>query len=344
MSTDQSARALPARDHRSALVVSALADRGLLVPGRHAEAVAVVDAALGSQRAPATPLRRRFAELAGYLGAAFVVSAAGIFLAAQWPDLTDDQRVGLLAGTAAVLAVAGVAVGGLGSGFGPMHAGAEVVRRSLASVLLLGSGFAAGAAFAVQVSRDADPSSVLPPLVGFGTFTVFALGGYLFAPTAFGQAALAFGLVVTTPLAFDHFGDVEPLAYGLIILALGVAWLVLAERGVWREVATARILGCALAVFGAQFPVSASEDRWVSYLLLALVATAAFTVYVSRSAWPYVAAGVIAVTLAVPEALLDWTEGALGPAGVLLVAGVTLLGASMLGLRLRQESSVEASD
>ncbi|HEX6485476.1 MAG TPA: hypothetical protein VF012_02095, partial [Nocardioidaceae bacterium] len=52
---------------------------------------------------------------------------------------------------------------------------------------------------------------------------------------------------------------------------------------------------------------------------------------------PYLAVGVVGVTLAVPEALLDWTEGSLGTAGVLLVAGVTLLGASLLGLRLRKE-------
>ena len=63
-----------------------------------------------------------------------------------------------------------------------------------------------------------------------------------------------------------------------------------------------------------------------------------FAVYVAKRAWPYLLAGVAGVTLAVPEALLDWTEGSLGTAGVLLVAGVTLLGASLLGLRLHGET------
>ena len=46
---------------------------------------------------------------------------------------------------------------------------------------------------------------------------------------------------------------------------------------------------------------------------------------------------VAAITLVVPEALLDWTDGSLGTAGMLLATGVTLLVASLLGLRLRQE-------
>jgi len=45
-------------------------------------------------------------------------------------------------------------------------------------------------------------------------------------------------------------------------------------------------------------------------------------------------AGVIATTLVVPEALHDWTEGSVSVAGALLMAGLTLLAASAVGLRL----------
>ena len=72
-------------------------------------------------------------------------------------------------------------------------------------------------------------------------------------------------------------------------------------------------------------------------LALALVAAAAFAVYVVRPAWPYLALGVVAVTLVVPEALLDWTDNDLGPAGAMLVTGMTLLAASLLGFRLRRD-------
>jgi hypothetical protein len=59
----------------------------------------------------------------------------------------------------------------------------------------------------------------------------------------------------------------------------------------------------------------------------------------ARPAWAYLATGVIALTLAVPEALTDWAQGSLGSAGVLLATGVTLLAASVGGLRLRRETT-----
>jgi hypothetical protein len=49
-------------------------------------------------------------------------------------------------------------------------------------------------------------------------------------------------------------------------------------------------------------------------------------------------AGVLAMTLVVPEALHDWTDGSVSAAGSLLVAGLTLLAASAIGLRLRREA------
>ena len=48
-------------------------------------------------------------------------------------------------------------------------------------------------------------------------------------------------------------------------------------------------------------------------------------------------AGVLGVTLAVPEAVLDWTNGALGASLILLVAGAVLVAASAVGLRLRRD-------
>ena len=46
----------------------------------------------------------------------------------------------------------------------------------------------------------------------------------------------------------------------------------------------------------------------------------------------------LAVTVVVPEAIIDWTDGSLGAGGAVLVAGLTLLGASAAGFRVRQEA------
>jgi len=67
----------------------------------------------------------------------------------------------------------------------------------------------------------------------------------------------------------------------------------------------------------------------------------AMAVYLARQAWPYLALGVLGVTIVVPEALSDWTGGSLGVVGGVLVTGVTLLLASFAGYRLRSETAAD---
>jgi len=333
------------RDTRTASLVAALISHGLVDPAREREATDVVDTSLGGQQGLPSSLRQRFAELAGYVGGAFVVSAAVIFFSDQWGSLSDAQQVGTLAGAAVTLAVAGLVLAVIAGGFAALRAGRQPVVRRLAGVLFTGA--AASAAFAVALQIEAaNPSG---DDSGFGlaasiTMFVVAALGYGLAPTVVGQLGVAAGALSAIPFGLDFFfkSSNGEIAIGLLILGLGAVWLVLAETGVWGEVAAARVIGCAMAVLGAQLPTFGGDSAWVGYLATALVAAIGFAAYVAKTAWPYLATGVIGVTLVVPEALLDWTDGTLGSAGALLVTGVTLLVACLLGLRLRHEVTDEA--
>ncbi|MGN6129534.1 MAG: hypothetical protein ACTHOK_04260 [Nocardioidaceae bacterium] len=313
-------------------VTAALVAAGLVETSRAAEAAAVVQRALAPQEPGGTPLRRRMAEIAGYVGAAFVVGAAALFFANEWDTLGHDGQVGVLAGiTLVLLAAAGavVAAGGLRALTSPT----EQVRRRLASVLATAG--AATAGFTVGLVVPGGDSGAV--LAGAATALVVALVGYRLAPSVVGQAGAAVAAFVAIPAALDLVGVADgQVAMGLAVLALGLLWLALAETGVWREVESGRVLAAVLAVLGAQLPVF-GDHAWVGYVATAVVGVAAFAGYVVRPAWPYLAAGVVALTLAVPEALTDWTSGSLGPAGILLATGVTLLVAALLGLRLRHE-------
>lgn len=339
------------RDSRSVAVVRALVDAGLVEAARRGEAVTVVDGALAEQAlpdattpprgehsaAPRGPGRGRLAEIAGYLGGAFVVSAAGVFLATEWGTLSQVERVGILAGAALLLGLAGVAIAALGPGVDEVRSGGEPVRRRLAGVLLVAAAVSAGSAVGVFTEiRMAEPFGPVPYAVGGLTVAVLALAGYVLTPTVVGQAGTAAAAVFA--LAWFHewvLAGEDPVVLGLSMVTLGVVWLVVAERGWWRETATGRVVGVGLALLGAQWP--AIESSWVAYVALGAVALAGFGLYLVRPAWPYLAAGVAGVTLAVPQALLDLTEGSLGPVGALLATGVTLLAASLAGLRLRRE-------
>lgn len=331
MSTDLNARA----------VVAALVGAGLVEPARRDEADAVVRSALDQVTpagAPATPLRRRMAEIAGYVGGAFVVGAAILFFSQTWADLGLAAQTGLLLGSALVLALAGAGFVRAGGGRVSLRAPQESVRRRLTSVLLTAA--AACLAFAVGLLLDdALPTDEeLVVMLAALTGAAAVLAGYAVAPTTVGQLGTGFAMFVAIPSGLGALsdGDFGTLAFGLVVLALGLVWLVAAERRIWHETLSARLIGCGFTVLGAQLPVF-DDPAWVGYLATALVGAAAFWMYVGRRAWPYLAAGVVALTLAVPEALNDWFGGSLGAAGLLLATGVTLLVAALLGLRLRQE-------
>ena len=318
----------------SRAVVSGLVDAGLLDPVRSAEAEAVVQGALREGPVSSAPLRRRLAEIAGYVGAAFVVGAAWLFFSATWDDLGRAGQVALLLVSAAVLVA-----GGLVLARTERRAGADAldsVRGRLAAVLLTGG--AACTAFGAGIWLDGvlDNSELVVVLAAL-TGVLVAVGGYLAVPSPVGQLGIAVGAFVMIPsgLASLHSDSRSAIPLGLLVLLLGGLWLGLAERGVWRERTTARVIGCVIAFVGAQIPV-ADERAWVAYLATATLGAVAFGLYVGTRSWPYLATGVIAVTVAVPEALYDWAGGSLGAAGILLATGVTLLVASLAGLRLRQ--------
>ena len=128
-------------------------------------------------------------------------------------------------------------------------------------------------------------------------------------------------------------------AMALFEIALAVLWWGATEVDFWKPREIGLIAAFAIGMVGAQMPVMNGEAVNLGYFLTAVVAVAAFGGYVLRPAWPYLGAGVLAVTLVVPEAITDWTDGSIGIAGAVLLAGVTLLAASLASFRLHSESS-----
>ena len=120
--------------------------------------------------------------------------------------------------------------------------------------------------------------------------------------------------------------DYEGGAVGGAMFLVGAGWLALTEMRWFRETTVARTLGVATALVGAQVAVTDGTHSWLGYALTVLVAVVGIAVYLRNVAWPYLAGAVIAVTLVVPEAITDWTDGSIGAIGAVLIAGVTLAG------------------
>lgn len=324
-----------------------LVDRGVL---NRTQADAVLTE-LGGPPGPWRPegLRRRLGEIAGYLGASFVIGATLLFLGQEWESLGRTGRFLILAAMAVILFASGVAVRWRAAPPGarwwrPWTA--DSVRRRLSSTLLTGA--AAAVSFAVFVSLDdSTPYGVTPDKAPFSASVaglVVVVLGYLMARSAVGQLgmAVAASAVYGSLLNLVNADETEMFGFGL--LALGALWAGL----VWRRLLTERRFALAIAVtfglIGAQTVVIGDSEtqNYLGYALTALVAGICFAAYARIREWDVLAGGVIGATLVVPEFLYDMTDGSLGASGVMLVAGVTLLAGSLAGLRIRRTPDAPA--
>jgi hypothetical protein len=279
--------------------------------------------------------RGRLAEIAGYAGGALLLGAAALFLTSGWQDLSDTSRVMILTGMTVLLVVVGGLIG-LGSGsvraLGRQH---DSARRRLVSVLwTFAAGSAAGAAGLAVNDQEFAHSLIAASAAGLLVVSLC----YAVVPSTVGQLGVWAGSVGLVCGLILQLGDKPSTApYAVALLALGALWAGLAVTNVLREEEPGLALGAGLALFAAQLPVFSYDFDELGYALTAGVAVLGFVGYLSTRSWSILAVAVLATTLAVPEALHDWTNGSVPAAGSLLIAGLTLLGASAIGLRLRRE-------
>lgn len=317
-------------------VVADLVAGGLIAPEESPRAVDIVQGRLGNRPAAASGSRIA-AEIAGYVGGILVVAAGAVFLAASWDEMGLRTRcLSLLAG-ALVLAIAAVVTRATVS---PTGAAADWdARRRLAGVFGIGAAALVAGTVGVWLDSRLDAATThyeAVPFAAYGSFAVLALAAYLFAPTVPGQAAIGFGATVATFSGTSLALDRPELLTAAVLLALGTAWLALAETGRWHEVETGRVVGGALTLIGAQSSAFGGDHAGLAYLLLAVVGIGAFAVYARFRAWPYLAVGVVGLTLAATEAAVAYIESDIGAAAGLLVAGAMLLVTSLVAMRLHR--------
>ena len=327
------------RDARSTVIVDALIGAGLLADDQRERAEDVVDPVLSGQRPEGSkvPTRRRLLEVAGYVGGALVASAVVLFAAMSWADLGLASRLLLLGASGVVLGVASVLLvvnaGGRAALLEPRHTS----RRVLAGVLFTLAGGALAGMAGVAADANVDREAVVAVIVGLVLVVTVGLT-YQVTAGVVSQVAILTGVLVAAIGVVELLSVSTSRSVPLVIAGAGLLWLVLAEWPWVREVVTGRVLGCVALLVGVQSLIG-DEPNWPTFVLLILVGLAAIGRYVLRLGWPFLATGVVGLTLGVTEWVFDLTGGQLGVAGALLVGGVILLGTAVAGLRLRREAA-----
>jgi len=277
---------------------------------------------------PADSRKSVLAEIAGYLGGAFVVIAVTIVTARQWVAFTELQR-GILFGA---LAIALFALG--------TYVGTSTAVKSRLSGLLFG--LAAASTTGTVAIFDPNRST---PTIAFLAGTAVAMIGYYIVQTFVGHVVL-FGYIFITGLM--ALSDLIPDGAGM---QLYIGGYLLALGGVWVYFTYRKYLDGVLGYFfggGTLFIATQvlffQTEHFISYLSMLAVATSTAWLYLRVHAWPLVLTAVLTTTVGVGEFVAETLGGSLGAALGLFAAGAALVTSSLLALRNKRENPVEPVD
>ena len=268
------------------------------------------------------------AEIAGYLGGAFVVIAVTIVTARQWEAFTELQR-GILFGA---LAVALFALA--------LFVGTSTAVKSRLAGLLFGLAAASttGTIAIIDPNRDA-------PTLAFLAGTAIALIGYYIVQTFVGHVVLygyifITGIMALSDLTPDNVG--MELFVGGYFLVLGGAWTFFTYRK-YVDGTLGYIFGGGTLFIATQVLFVQSEHL-ISYLSMIVVASATAWLYLRVHAWPLVLTAVLTTTVGVGEFVAETLGGSVGSALGLFAAGAALVTSSLLALRNKRENPVEPAE
>lgn len=293
---------------------AALVDQGIVKEDRADDARQVIAAALVP--VPATDEsvpdrtaahRPRMAEVAAYAGAALVIVAIVLLGVQYWGQWRPAIRSAVLGLIALVLLSAGVLVARLNRG--------RSARAFVATMVLIASiAVALAVGTYVKDTWYSPPNHMsynMPFTVALAAALMVLIGGYLLVRTS------------------------------LLILLLAVVWGVLTETRRWREETLGGAITAVMLIIGCQMLLGLPSPGWAQACTFA-AAFVLFGLYWAREDWPSLGGGVLALTTAVTEALVEWTDGSLGAGGAVLVAGLTLLAASGGAVLLRRRREAES--
>ena len=265
-----------------------------------------------------------FAEIAAYLGGAFVIIAA-IFLAATiWDQAPRPARVGSLAGLSILLLV-----------ISHILSDVNAMRLRLTSVLSMGAAIAATAAIAF--SYDSSNSAPWGPLLAGAVISLYSFIRYRHEILHIG----AYGyLFITGFMILSIFGKVEPedsVAYPFYWVVLASIWLYLAWTRMIDQTLGYLIVSATFFI-ATQF-LFVTDHRLVSYLIAVVITPTLGWIYLQDRRWPLLLGSVAITTLITGEFVAATLGGSLGALLGLLAAGIALITTSMVAIRKAQHSS-----
>lgn len=265
------------------------------------------------------------AEIAGYLGGAFVVIAITIITARQWESFLQWQRATLFGALAVTLFALALFVG----------SGSAVKSRLSGVLFALSAGSTTGTVAIIDKQVDA-------PTLAFLAGTAIALIGYYLVQSLIGHVAIfgfifLSGVMAIDDLVPDNIGN--QVFFGAYFVVLGTAWLAMSYFKHVDEILGYIFAGGTLFISTQVF--FARTDHLPSYLVMIYVASLTTWLYLRINRWPLLITAVLTTTVGVGEFVAQTLGGSVGSALGLFAAGAALVTSSLLALRNKREKAAD---
>ena len=281
-----------------------------------------------STDAPSDSRTSVLAEIAGYVGGAFLVIAIAIITASKWEVFVQWQRAVLFGAIAVILFGLGLFVGS-----------ATTVKSRLSGVLY---GFSAASTTATIVIIQSTNNE---PTLAFLGGTAIALIGFYLVQSFVGHVVLFGFIFIAGIMAISDLspqGSETAMFVALYFLLLGTGWLALTYFKYVDEFLGYIFGGGTLFIATQIFFID--SERLISYLLMIYVAALTTWLYLRVNRWPILLTAVLTTTVGVGEFVASTLGGSLGSALGLFAAGVALVTSSLLALRNKREKALEIAE
>lgn len=262
-----------------------------------------------------------FAEIAAYLGGAFILIATILLAGDYWQEAPRFVRVGSLGLLSILLAIIAIFLGNL-----------NAMRLRLASVLFMGSAIAATGSIALTTEMNSAP---------WGPFTlgaVISLAAFIkykheiLHIGAYGYLFIA-GLMILGEITKNE-PEIDSV-YAIYWVILATIWLYLSWCRMIDQ--TLGYLISAATLFLATQFLFLSDHRLTSYLVALIAVPTLAWIYLQDRRWPLLLGGVAITTFTTGEFVGATLGGSLGALLGLMAAGITLITTSIVAIRKAQQ-------
>jgi hypothetical protein len=270
-------------------------------------------------------------EVGSYVGAAFVLGGCVVLVDANWGSLTRSDRVQLVGLPAVAMMVVAALIGFSTPGGWSVRPrpGTFARRRLVATLATLATVLSATAV--EQIIDEPDKT-----LAAMGTAAVVCLASYALCRNSLLHLALGVASTSTVvELTNRVSGSTDHAAWGFV--AAGLLWVALAAWRVLDERTLGDLFGAATVYLGGEM-LAIDRGEAVGYVVVGLVGVAGLVGYLRTRRVPILVIGVVALATVVPEAVSHYAGDTIQAGGTLLVTGLSIVSASMLGLLLHRRT------